>query len=239
MSSKFHYTLVLPAYQAEKTLKAVYDEIIALRLVHRIIIVDDTSRDQTFTLAQSLPLVEAYRHPKNQGYGGNQKTCFQIALQKETDFIIMLHPDGQHPPSLLPRIIQKLEEGASVVLASRMLEGNPLQEGMPWLKYYVNRGLTNFQNYFFRRKLTEYHTGYRAYSREILEKINFRELSNGFLFDNEMLCKIILQGIPIAEIPCPTIYRPENSSIDFMNCIYYLLGCLRNTFQYGFRMRFH
>lgn len=234
MSSRsFHYTLILPAYQAARTLETIYHEIISFQAVHRIIIVDDGSTDDTLAIARSLPHAEVFAHEKNRGYGANQKTCFQMALQKKTDFIIMLHPDGQHPPSLLPKIIHELEQGARVVLASRMLQGNPLHHGMPFLKYYVNRGLTQLQNIVFRRTLSEYHSGYRVYSREILENIDFQNLSNDFSFDNEMLCEIILRRVPISEIHCPTIYRPENSSIRFINCVRYTIACLRNTIRYG------
>lgn len=235
-----HVTLVLPAYNAVRTLSIVYEQIRAEQIVQRIILVDDASGDGTAEVARSLPGLEVVVHPQNRGYGGNQKTCYEWALRESTDWIIMLHPDGQHPPHLLSKMIQVIQEGrCDCVFASRFLSQNPREQGMPFLKYYVNRALTRLQNIIFQQNLTEYHTGYRAFSRATLQKISFEDFSDSFLFDNQLLCEILHRGYRVSEIACPTIYSAEASSINFIRSFQYMLGCLFVSIKYFFKKTFH
>jgi glycosyltransferase involved in cell wall biosynthesis len=224
--------VVLPAYNAEATLPQTVAEI-DLSLVDEIILVDDASRDKTVALAHQLGIKHVIVHEQNRGYGGNQKTCYRKALEVGGDIIIMLHPDYQYTPKLLPAMAHLVASGLyPVVLGSRILGGGGLKGGMPLYKYIANRFLTAFQNFFLRAKLSEYHTGYRAYSREVLENLPWEANSDDFVFDNEFLSQVIFAGYPIGEISCPTRYFPEASSINFPRSVRYGLGVLRVTIQH-------
>jgi glycosyltransferase involved in cell wall biosynthesis len=219
--------VVMPAYNAEKTLKMTYDEVIAQEIVDKIILVDDASHDQTSAIARSLPLTEVYVHDKNTGYGGNQKTCYRMALEAGADIVVMVHPDYQYTPKLIPAMAAMIGGGLyHCVLGSRILGGYALKGGMPPWKYVANRFLTFVENLLLGAKLSEYHTGYRAFSRELLEKVSDDVKSDDFLFDNQMLAQIVWQGWTIAEVSCPTNYFAEASSINLFRSVHYGLGCL-------------
>ena len=219
--------VVLPAYNAAQTLEQTYREI-PFDLVDEVILCDDASRDNTAELARSIGIGHVLVHERNKGYGGNQKTLYDKALSIGGDIVIMLHPDYQYTPKLIPSIVNIIgEELYPVVLASRILGKGALQGGMPVYKYVANRFLTFFQNWVINAKLSEYHTGYRAFSREVLMRINYGANSDDFVFDNEMLSQIIYAGFPIGEITCPTKYFEEASSINLRRSIIYGLGVLR------------
>lgn len=219
--------VVLPAYNAAKTLKKTYDEI-PFDLVDEVILCDDASKDNTANLAQEIGINHIIVHPQNRGYGGNQKSLYLKALEVGADVVIMLHPDYQYTPKLIPAMVNIIgDELYPVVLGSRILGKGALSGGMPLYKYVANRGLTFVQNLLVNYKLSEYHTGYRAFGREVLEKINFEENSDDFVFDNEMLSQIIYHGFEIAEVTCPTKYFEEASSINFRRSVRYGLGVLR------------
>ncbi len=224
--------VVLPAYNAAKTLSQTLAEI-DRDLVDEIILVDDASQDNTAELARKLGLTHVIVHEKNRGYGGNQKTCYRKALELGADIVVMLHPDYQYTPKLLPAMAHLVATGLyPVVLGSRILGGGALKGGMPLYKYLANRFLTAFQNLFLGAKLSEYHTGYRSFAREVLEKLPWHLNSDDFIFDNEILSQVILAGYPIGEISCPTRYFPEASSINFRRSVIYGLGILRVTLQH-------
>lgn len=224
--------IVLPAYNAEKTLQRTLDEV-PMDLVDEIILCDDASKDNTFTLAQSLGIKHCIRHDVNKGYGGNQKTLYNKALELNADIVIMLHPDYQYTPKLIPTMVNIIGEDLyPVLLASRILGQGALQGGMPLYKYIFNRCLTLFENVMISYKLSEYHTGYRAFSKEVLQKINFNANSDDFVFDNEMLSQIVFHGFHIAEVTCPTKYFEEASSINFSRSVKYGLGVLRVSFMH-------
>jgi len=219
--------VVLPAYNASRTLARTYAEI-PMDLVDEIILCDDASRDDTVDQARSLGIREIIRHEENRGYGGNQKSLYNRALELRGDIVIMLHPDYQYTPLLIPSMVNIIGEGLfPVVLGSRILGKGAMAGGMPFYKYYANRFLTLFQNWMVNYKLSEYHTGYRAFSGEVLRAIPFNENSDDFIFDNEMLSQIIYAGYPIAEVTCPTKYFEEASSINLRRSIQYGLGVLR------------
>ncbi len=219
--------VVLPAYNAEKTLEKIYREILEQDYVDEIILVDDASRDKTVELAKSLEKVRVVVHEKNLGYGGNQKTCYRTALDAGADIVIMVHPDYQYTPKLIPAMVSMIGNGLyHCVLGSRILGGHALKGGMPLYKYVFNRFLTFVENILVGAKLSEYHTGYRAFSRELLEKVDTSCNSDDFIFDNQMLCQILFEGYNIAEISCPTKYFPEASSINFSRSLKYGFGCL-------------
>ncbi len=219
--------VVMPAYNAEKTLQATYDEVIEQDIVDLVILVDDASRDNTADVARRLPKVKVYVHPKNLGYGGNQKTCYREALAEGADIVIMVHPDYQYTPKLIPAMASLIANGLyPCVLGSRILGGYALKGGMPGWKYISNRLLTLASNILLGAKLSEYHTGYRAFSRELLEGLSFDHNSDDFVFDNQMLAQIIWGGHTIAEITCPTKYFEEASSINFVRSVKYGFGCL-------------
>jgi len=222
---------VLPAYNAEKTLvKTVQD--IPFGSVDRILLVDDKSSDKTVTIAKRLGL-EVFLHDQNLGYGGNQKTCYQQALARDADVIVMLHPDYQYEPKLILAMVSPICYGIyDVMLGSRILGGEAIKGGMPRIKYWVNRLLTFLQNLVFRRKLSEYHTGYRAFDRKVLESVPFEKNSNGFIFDNQILAQVISFGFKIGEVSCPTRYFPEASSIGWSKGVEYALGCLWTSIQF-------
>ncbi len=218
-------TVVLPAYNAEQTLERTYKEI-PLDIVDKILVVDDGSRDGTAALARQLGL-EVIVHEKNKGYGGNQKTCYQYALDCGSDIVIMLHPDYQYTPMLIPAMAHLLASGLyDVVLGSRILGGKALEGGMPFYKYVANRFLTAFQNLLQSAKLSEYHTGYRGYTREVLEKLPWKSNSDDFIFDNQFLAQALFAGFRMGEVSCPTKYFEEASSINFRRSVKYGLGCM-------------
>jgi glycosyltransferase involved in cell wall biosynthesis len=220
--------VVMPAYNAAKTLRKTHGEVIEQGVVDSIILVDDASHDETSAIARSLPLTEVFVHDVNKGYGGNQKTCYRMALRSGADIVIMVHPDYQYTPKLIPAMAALIGNGLyHCVLGSRILGGYALAGGMPPWKYLANRFLTLAENILVGAKLSEYHTGYRAFSRELLEKVMADDgKSDDFLFDNQMLAQIIWQGWTIAEVSCPTKYFTDASSINFARSVRYGLGCL-------------
>ncbi len=221
--------VVLPAYNAEFTLEKTYKEI-PLDIVDDVVLVDDCSKDNTVLVAQKIGIQHIIKHDENRGYGGNQKTCYDTALQLGADIIIMLHPDYQYTPKLIHSMAYIIANGVyPVVLGSRILGGGALKGGMPLYKYVFNRFLTLTQNIIVWQKLSEYHTGYRAFSKKVLETINYHENSDDFVFDNQMLSQIFYAGFEIAEITCPTKYFPEASSINFNRSIKYGLGVLNTS----------
>jgi glycosyltransferase involved in cell wall biosynthesis len=224
--------VVMPAYKASQTLERTYKEI-PFDLVDEVILVDDHSPDNTVDVAKSLGIKHVIRHDKNKGYGGNQKTCYNKALELNGDIVIMLHPDYQYTPLLLTAMISIIgNELYPVVFGSRILGMGALRGGMPMYKYIANRFLTLFQNILLGQKLSEYHTGYRAFSREVLEKVPFERCDDDFVFDNEMIAQIFWHGFDIAEVTCPTKYFDEASSINFMRSSKYGLGVLRVSIKY-------
>jgi glycosyltransferase involved in cell wall biosynthesis len=224
--------VVMPAYKAALTLEKTYREI-PFDLVDDVILVDDHSPDNTSEVAKSLGIKHIIRHDINKGYGGNQKTCYNKALELGADIVIMVHPDYQYTPLLLPAMITIIGNGLyPVVFGSRILGKGALKGGMPMYKYIANRFLTLFQNIMLSQKLSEYHTGYRAFSREVLEKVPFQKCDNDFVFDNEMIAQIFWQGFEIAEVTCPTKYFDEASSINFARSSKYGLGVLRVSMRY-------
>lgn len=223
--------VVMPAYNAEKTLVATCSEI-PREYIDEIILVDDASRDRTVEVARTLD-IRTVVHPKNRGYGGNQKTCYQEALRLGADVVVMLHPDYQYTPKLLVAMASLVAIGQyDVVLGSRILSEGALSGGMPFYKYVSNRFLTLVQNLLLGKKLSEYHTGYRAFSRRVIENLPLEENSDDFVFDNQMLSEAIYFGYSVGEVSCPTKYFPEASSINFSRSITYGLGVLRTSIQY-------
>ena len=219
--------VVMPAYNAARTLRKTYDEVMSHGIVDHVILVDDASQDETAALAQTLPNVQVEVHPRNRGYGANQKTCYRLALAAGADVIIMIHPDYQYTPALIPAMASLVISGLyPCVLGSRILGGGALRGGMPWWKYVSNRLLTFIENLLLGAKLSEYHSGYRAFSRALLEKLPLEKNSDDFLFDNQVLVQVIRLGYPVGEISCPTKYFPEASSIGFTASLRYGLGCL-------------
>lgn len=224
-------TIVLPAYNAAKTLKQTYDEI-PRDVVDEILLVDDASQDSTLDIAASLG-IETIRHDRNRGYGGNQKTCYAAALARGADIVVMLHPDYQYTPKLVTAMAAMIASGEfDVVLASRILGRGALAGGMPLYKYVANRILTLLQNIMLGQKLSEYHTGYRAWSRRVLETLPLQNCSEDFVFDNQMLAQSTYFGFAIGEISCPTRYLPDSSSIDFKRSVIYGLGVLKTSVQF-------
>ena len=222
---------VLPAYNAEKTLSHTVQDI-PFGAVDQILLVDDKSSDKTVVIAKRLGL-EVFLHNENLGYGGNQKTCYREAISRDADVIVMLHPDYQYEPKLILAMVTPICYGVyDVMLGSRILGGGAIRGGMPRVKYWVNRMLTFFQNLFFRAKLSEYHTGYRAFHRRVLEQIPFEKNSNDFLFDNQVLAQILFLGFKIGEVSCPTKYFAEASSIGWGKGVRYALGCVGTTLQF-------
>jgi glycosyltransferase involved in cell wall biosynthesis len=225
--------VVMPAYNAAQTLRRTYDEVMDQGVVDLVIVVDDASKDETLAIARTLPKTITQVHPINLGYGANQKTCYRLALEAGADIVIMIHPDYQYTPLLIPAMAALIGNGLyPCVLGSRILGGGAIRDGMPWWRYISNRFLTLAENLLLGAKLSEYHTGYRAFSRRLLEKLPLQECSNDFVFDNQMLAQIIWLGGVIAEISCPTRYETESSSINFKRSVAYGLGCLGTAFTY-------
>ncbi|HTY85991.1 MAG TPA: glycosyltransferase family 2 protein [Candidatus Acidoferrum sp.] len=219
--------VVMPAYNAAQTLRQTYDEVREQGIVDEVILVDDRSRDDTVAVAHSLGGVQVHVHDRNTGYGGNQKTCYRLALAAGADIVIMIHPDYQYTPKLIPAMASIIANGLHpCVLGSRILGGYSLRGGMPVWKYVANRFLTFAENLLLGAKLSEYHTGYRAFSREILERLDFESNSDDFVFDNQMLAQILWHGFTIGEVSCPTKYFKEASSINFRRSLKYGFGCL-------------
>ncbi|MBQ3658408.1 MAG: glycosyltransferase family 2 protein [Bacteroidales bacterium] len=226
--------VVLPAYNAEKTLEQTYAEI-PFDIVDEVILTDDCSHDDTVKVARKLGIQHIIVHEKNRGYGGNQKSCYKKALELGCDIVVMLHPDYQYTPKLLRPMCYTIADGVyPVIIASRILGKGARKGGMPLYKYISNRFLTFFQNVMMRQKLSEYHTGYRAFSREVIEKLNLDEDSDDFVFDNQMLAQIFFAGYEIAEITCPTKYFKEASSINFKRSVKYGLGVMATAMKYFF-----
>jgi glycosyltransferase involved in cell wall biosynthesis len=222
--------VVMPAYNAERTLDQTV-EAIDRSVADELILVDDASGDATARRAESLGLV-VHQHDRNLGYGGNQKSCYRLALEHGADITVMVHPDYQYDPRLVPAMAGMITSGVyDVVMGSRILGGGALKGGMPLTKYVANRGLTAFQNLCTGRKLSEYHTGYRAFSRKVLETLPLMENSDDFLFDNQMLCQAVAFGYRIGEVSCPTRYFPEASSINLRRSTIYALGVLGTSVQ--------
>lgn len=224
--------VVLPAYNAEKTLEITYREI-PFDIVDQVILVDDSSKDNTVEVARQLGIQHIIRHEKNRGYGGNQKSCYNKALELNADIVVMLHPDYQYTPKLIHSMCYLIaNEVYEVVMGSRILGKGALKGGMPFYKYVSNRFLTLSQNILMNQKLSEYHTGYRAFSARVLRSIRFNENSDDFVFDNQMIAQIFAAGFEIAEITCPTKYFEEASSINFKRSTIYGLGVLKVSFSY-------
>lgn len=224
--------VVLPAYNAARTLEKTYRDI-PRDVVDDVILVDDASRDDTVSRARMLGIEHIVVHPANRGYGGNQKSCYHKALELGADIVVMVHPDYQYTPRLIPALAAVIAAGLyDVALGSRILGMGALRGGMPLYKYVANRFLTLFQNQMLGHKLSEYHTGYRAFSRQVLETLPIEENGEDFVFDNQMLTQAIHFGFQIAEITCPTVYGPESSSISFRRSVRYGLGVLRTSLEF-------
>jgi glycosyltransferase involved in cell wall biosynthesis len=227
MIAKNKVIVVMPAYNAEATLEQTYQEVMNTGCVDLVVVVDDASPDRTVDVARKLPFTQVIVHNVNRGYGGNQKTCYQTALQLGGDIIVMVHPDYQYTPRLIPAMVSMISSGLyECVIASRILGGGALKGGMPIWRYLPNRFLTFVQNILMGAKLSEYHTGYRAFSRKLLDSLPLERNSDDFVFDNQMLAQIFWCGHTIAEITCPTKYFKGASSINFRRSIIYGLGCL-------------
>jgi glycosyltransferase involved in cell wall biosynthesis len=225
--------VVMPAYNAAQTLHRTYDEVMHQDYVDQVIVVDDRSQDDTVPIAQKLPGILVHAHEKNMGYGANQKTCYRLALEADGDIIIMVHPDYQYTPKLIPAMVSMIGNGLyECVLGSRILGGYALKGGMPVWKYVANRFLTLGENFLMGAKLSEYHTGYRAFSRALLEKIPYDLNSDDFVFDNQMLAQILWFGYTIAEVSCPTKYFSEASSINLPRSIIYGFGCILTSLKF-------
>ena len=221
----------MPAYNAALTLEKTVNEI--PEWVDEVILTDDASTDNTVAVAQKLGIQHILKHDQNKGYGGNQKTCYNKALTLEGDIIIMLHPDYQYTPKLIPSMVNLIAQDLyPVVLGSRILGKGALRGGMPWYKYLANRLLTFIQNVLIDQKLSEYHTGYRAFSKGALKAINFNDNSDDFIFDNQMLAQLVYKDFEIAEVTCPTKYFEEASSINFKRSAVYGLGCMLVSIQF-------
>lgn len=225
--------VVMPAYNAAETLIKTHGEVLEQDVVDEIILVDDASGDETARIAGRLPKTRVFVHERNRGYGANQKTCYRLALEEGGDIIIMVHPDYQYTPRLIPAMAALIGNGLyPCVLGSRILGGYALKGGMPLWRYAANRFLTFVENLLMDAKLSEFHTGYRAFSRELLEGLPLEENSDDFVFDNEILAEILWRGATVAEVSCPTRYFEEASSINFQRSVVYGFGCLRTALRY-------
>jgi glycosyltransferase involved in cell wall biosynthesis len=230
--------VVLPAYNAGRTLLRTFGEIAEQAEVDRVILVDDASSDRTVELASALPGVQVHRHPRNRGYGANQKTCYRLALDDGADIVIMVHPDYQYTPKLIPAMAALIGNGLyDCVIGSRILGGRAVAGGMPRWRYVSNRFLTASANLLLGAKLSEYHTGYRAYSRRLLERLPLAENSDDFVFDNQVLAEVLWLGCVVAEVSCPTRYHDEASSITFARSVRYGFGCLGTALEYWLARR--
>jgi glycosyltransferase involved in cell wall biosynthesis len=225
--------VVMPAYNAAQTLRKTHQEVLVHEWVDEIIVVDDASHDDTVPIAHTLERTQVYLHKRNSGYGSNQKTCYRLALESGADIVVMVHPDYQYTPQLLPAMISLISNGLyDCVLGSRILGGDALKGGMPVWKYVANRVLTLVENWLLAAKISEYHTGYRAFSRQVLQTLPIERNSDDFVFDNQMLAQVLWFGFRIGEVSCPTKYFPEASSINFARSVRYGIGCLATGAQY-------
>ena len=225
MKERGKIVVVMPAYNAARTLERTWSDL-PHDQIHSVILVDDHSSDDTVRLARELGL-QLFAHDRNYGYGANQKTCYAEALRTAADVIVMVHPDYQYDPTLLPEIVRPIEEGhADVVLGSRLMGASPVKQGMPWWKFVANRFLTKVENVAFGLDLSEYHTGYRAYKADALRAVNFSMNSDGFIFDQEVMAQFVAIGLRIAEVPVPTRYFPQASSASFVQSSIYGLKIL-------------
>ena len=225
--------VIMPAYNAEQTLRRTYDEVMDQDYVDQVIVVDDKSQDNTVAIAQTLPKTMVHSHEENKGYGANQKTCYRLALEAGGDIVIMVHPDYQYTPKLIPAFTALIGNGLyHCVLGSRILGGYARSGGMPMWRYIANRGLTFTENILLKAKLSEFHTGYRAFSRQLLETLPLEDNSDDFVFDNQMLAQVLWYGYAIAEVSCPTKYFADASSINFFRSVKYGLGCLHTAAAY-------
>jgi glycosyltransferase involved in cell wall biosynthesis len=227
--------VVMPAYNAAPTLRITYEEVMAQGVVDEVVVVDDASKDETVEIAKTLPHATVLAHTSNMGYGGNQKSCYKLALELGADIVIMVHPDYQYTPQLIPAMACMVGNGLyPCVLGSRILGGYARKGGMPIWKYVANRILTVIENLMVGAKLSEYHTGYRAFSRELLETLPLDRNSDDFVFDNQMIAQILWCGYKIGEVTCPTKYFTEASSINFRRSVKYGFGCLSTGLSYRF-----
>lgn len=225
--------VVMPAYNAARTLARTYIETVRQDYVDCVVVVDDASQDQTMEVAGQLDQAVVFRHTRNAGYGANQKTCYALALEEGADIVVMVHPDYQYTPKLIPAMVSLIGNGLyHCVLGSRILGGHAIRNGMPWWRYVANRGLTLVENLMLQSKLSEFHTGYRAFSRSLLETIPYSVNSDDFVFDNQMLAQILWAGYTVAEVSCPTRYFAEASSINFARSVIYGMGCLKTGLEY-------
>lgn len=231
--------VVMPAYNAASTLVQTHEEVMAQGVVDEVVVVDDCSTDETVEIARDLPHTHVHLHEENLGYGGNQKTCYRLAIQIGADIVVMVHPDYQYTPKLIPAMVSVIGNGLyPCVLASRILGGSAQHGGMPLWRYIANRFLTLAGNLLMGSKLSEFHTGYRAFSREILEELPLEQNSDDFVFDNQMLAQVLWFRYPIAEVTCPTKYFADASSINFFRSVKYGFGCLGTALIYRLaRMR--
>jgi glycosyltransferase involved in cell wall biosynthesis len=228
--------VVMPAYNAEKTLKKTYDEI-PKDIVDNVILTDDASTDETVKVSRELD-IKTFVHTENKGYGGNQKTCYQAALESGSDIVIMLHPDYQYTPKLILPMASMMTEGLfDAVIGSRILGNKAMMGGMPLYKYVSNRILTLSENLLIQQKLSEYHTGYRAFSRKVLETIPLMENSDDFVFDNQMLCQTLYFGFDVGEVSCPALYFDDASSISFSRSVTYGMGVMQTAMKYAMARR--
>jgi len=231
--------IVMPAFNAERTLAQVFSEI-PFNVVDEVILTDDFSQDNTLTLAKALGIKHVIRHDRNMGYGANQKTCYRKAKELGADIVLMIHPDYQYTPKLIEAMASIIaNEVYPVVLGSRILGKGALKGGMPLYKYIANRGLTFIQNLLMSQKLSEYHSGLRAFSIDVLNDLEYEDNSDDFIFDNEMLAQILYKNHEIAEVTCPTKYFPEASSINLKRSMIYGFGVLRVSFQYFLSKKFN
>jgi glycosyltransferase involved in cell wall biosynthesis len=225
--------VVMPAYNAARTLRQTYDEVMAQGIVDLVVVVDDASHDDTVAIARTLPGVQVETHPRNRGYGGNQKTCYRLALAAGADIVIMIHPDYQYTPQLIPAMAALVASGLyPCMLASRILGGRALRGGMPIWKYVANRFLTLLENFLLGAKLSEYHTGYRAFARNLLDRLPLERNSDDFVFDNQILAQVLWLGCAIGEVTCPARYMAEASSINLRRSVRYGFGCIRTALEY-------
>lgn len=233
MFNNHKVVVVMPAYNAAKTIEKTYKEVMAQEVVDAVVVVDDKSQDETVAIAEALPNVIVHIHDKNQGYGANQKTCYKLAMEAGADIVIMVHPDYQYTPLLIPAMASMIGTGLyHCVIGSRILGGYALKGGMPVWKYVANRFLTFVENILLGTKISEYHTGYRAFSSELLRKLPLKENSDDFVFDNQMLAQVIWSGFTVAEVSCPTKYFSDASSINFLRSVRYGVGCLNTAIEF-------
>lgn len=230
MYQNLKVVVVMPAYNAAVSLRKTHAEVLAQGVVDLVIVVDDASSDETSRIAATLPKTKVLQHETNLGYGGNQKTCYRTALEQGADIVIMVHPDYQYTPALIPAMASLIGNGVyPCVLGSRILGGYALRGGMPLWRYVANRVLTLFINLMTGAKISEYHTGYRAFSRSLLERLPYQENSDDFIFDNEILLQILALGEMIGEVSCPTRYAGDSSSISFRRSVRYGFGCIHRS----------